>query len=192
MKRLSLLVAAIILFSSAAYAADDIDHGETGTLNLNYFNPDNDPHITWLIGDVELNHLKLAIESMRHGWLQEAYKDLNFILIRFINHPQALAYMGMLGKMMNKSTLVLPYYEHALTVYPEFALTQAQFGNYLVEINRVDDGIARLKLAIEKDPKLVPANVWLAKAYAKKGNIELARQFENQAKALGYKGQLPQ
>jgi hypothetical protein len=34
--------------------------------------------------------------------------------------------------------------------------------------------------------------VWLAKAYANKGNSELARQFENQAKALGYKGQLPQ
>jgi tetratricopeptide (TPR) repeat protein len=193
MKRLSLLVAVLILFSAAAYAADGIDHGQTGTLNLNYFNPENDAHITWLINDIETYHLKPAINSIREGRLQQAYIDLDYLLLRFINHPQGLAFMGMLAKMMKKTAMPLPYYERALAIYPEYALTRAQFGDYLVEIGHVDEGIEQLKSAVDKDPKLVPANVWLAKAYTKKGNLALARQFQDQAKALGYKGpQLPQ
>jgi Tfp pilus assembly protein PilF len=61
---------------------------------------------------------------------------------------------------------------------------------YLVDIGKIDAGIQKLQKAIEIDPGLGQAHAWLAKAYYKNGNSELARQAAEKAKALGYRGKI--
>jgi len=54
----------------------------------------------------------------------------------------------------------------------------------------VDKGLEKLKKALEIDPGLVAAHVWLEAAYKKTGQTELARQSAEKAKSLGYQGKL--
>ncbi|MEQ1846397.1 MAG: hypothetical protein ABL983_12595, partial [Nitrospira sp.] len=83
------------------------------------------------------------------------------------------------------------YYEKALAEFPQYAVTHAQFGHYLIEIGKAEEGIAKLKRAIEMDSKLKPAYVWLAEGYYTKGEHEQARQAAKKARALGYTGEFP-
>ena len=181
---------------ASAYAQnagrDGIDHGPTGTANLDYFNPTNDAHMKWLINDIETHHLKPAVASFAAGDLQKAKVDLDYLLARLVNHPQALAFAGLFAKATKNSLWGINNYERALRLYPQYALTHAQYGKYLSDIDRVGDGIERLKKALEMDPRLVAAQVWLAAAYLKSGNADLARQAAEQARSLGFKGDLTQ
>jgi len=173
-------------------AQTGIDHGATGTANLDYFNPTNDAHRKWLINDIETHHLKPAIRFFGEGDMQKARVDLDYLLARLVNHPQALAFAGLFAKATKNSLWGINHYERALRLYPQYALTHAQYGKFLSDIDRVADGIERLKKAVEMDPNLVAAQVWLAAAYLKSGNAELARQAAEQARSLGFKGDLTQ
>ena len=180
----------LILTINVVNAQDGIDHGANGTLNLDYFNPTNDAHMKWLINDIETHHLKPAIRSFGEGDLQKARVDLDYLLARLVNHPQALAFGGVLAKSLKNPLLASNYFERSLKLYPQYALTHAQYGKYLTDIDRMDAGIEKLKQALAMDPKLIAAHVWIAAAYLKNGNTELARQAAEQARSLGYKGDL--
>jgi len=167
-----------------------IDHGPTGTANLDYFNPTNDGHMKWLINDIETHHLKPALRWFAEGDVKKARVDLDYLLARLVNHPQALAFGGLLAKSIKNPSLGMNYFERALRLYPQYALTRAQYGKYLTEIDRMDVGIEELKKALEMDSTLIAGHIWLAAAYLKSGNAELARQAAEQARSLGYKGDL--
>jgi Tfp pilus assembly protein PilF len=186
LRSLSIVLLLNLLFCNVAYGDDYTDHGTTGTLNTDYFNPTNDDFITWRIKDIEVHHLRPAVGHLRDGDYKRAFADLDFILVRFVNHPQALSMMGLVAKWTKNSILVVPYYERALGLYPEYALTNAQYGKYLIDINHVEKGIAKLKRALEIDPKLVVAYEWLAAAYVKIGDSDLARKVAEQARSLGH------
>jgi Tfp pilus assembly protein PilF len=186
---INLFVFILFLACPTAQAAG-IDHGATGTLNLDYFNPSNDPHIRWLKGDLDGAHTKPAIRAFAQGDLKTVRVELDYILIRFINHPQALALAVAFATSTKNPTWAIPHFERALGVYPQYAITHAQYGNYLTSIGMVDNGIEKLKKATEMDPKLIGAHVWLSVAYKKAGNDELAREAAEKARALGYKGRL--
>ena len=89
------------------------------------------------------------------------------------------------------ANLGIVYFEKALKLYPQYATTHAQYGWYLVENNRLETGIFKLRQAIEMDARMMAAYVWLSRAYVKSGHPDLARQTAHQARELGYKGQIP-
>ena len=153
-----------------------------------YFNPTSDPHVKWLIGDQNRFHFNPAVNHLRKGDYKRATRELSFLLKGFPNHPKGLMLLSIVAKMTKNPSFGVPFYKKALQVYPQYAITHAQYGNYLVEVGQVKVGIAKLKKAIEMDPKLAPAHAWLAKAYYKIGRAELAQLTARQAKALGYKG----
>jgi predicted Zn-dependent protease len=171
-------------------AQPQIDHGATGTLNLDYFNPNGDPHIRFLVDDTEKYHLNPAIASLREGEYNKAITDLIYLLDRFVNQPKGLALMGAVAKLTKNPPLAVQYYEKAIRLYPQYALTRAQYGAFLVDIGNVRSGIEKLKQAIEMDQKLALAHAWLSKAYYQSGDIALARQAAEQATKLGYKGKI--
>jgi len=180
----------IVISAAPSHAQGGIDHGTTGTLNLDYFNGTNDPHITWLKGDQYEAHIKPLINAFGQGDLKRTRVELEFILARFVNHPQALAIAGTFAVLIKNPTWAMPYFEKAVSIYPQYALTHAQYGKYLTDIGMVDKALERLKKAAEMDPKLVGAQVWLAAAYAKSGNADLARESAEKARSLGFKGDL--
>ena len=60
----------------------------------------------------------------------------------------------------------------------------------MVTLGSIDSGIKKLHQAVEMNPELVFAHVWLAATYYKIGNGELGRQSESKARELGYNGKI--
>jgi len=121
-------------------------------------------------------------ESKRYHY---ALNELTFVLRHFPNHPKALQLAELVAKMSNQPHLAIPYYEKAVGLFPQHAITHAQYGNYLVDIGQAEKGIERLQGALQIDPKLAAAHYWLWDAYNKIGNQEMARQIAEKAKELG-------
>lgn len=139
----------------------------------------------------DLYHTNRVVHSIKVGRYDEAIADLKFVLDKWPNHPRALLLIESVGKVTQVPTLPIPYYEKALRLYPQYAMTFAQYGKYLVEIDQWDKGVQQLKLAVEKDEKLVAAHVWLAEAYSKHGDKQSAKKEAEYARRLGFQGELP-
>jgi tetratricopeptide (TPR) repeat protein len=167
-----------------------IHHGTT--LDHDYFTASQNFEIKDLLHKVEKFHLNdEVLANISSGKYIYALKDIKYTLERFPNHPKALQLIGSTAKLINSFSLAIPYYEKALYLFPQYAITHAQYGSYLVDIGRIEVGISKLKHALELDPKLSAAYAWLAKAYFETGNLDLARQAVARARELGYKGNLP-
>jgi tetratricopeptide (TPR) repeat protein len=111
--------------------------------------------------------------------------ELKFVLRWFPNHPKALELIGLIAKLQNQPHMAIPYYEKAVRLYPQYAITHAQYGNYLVDTGQAEKGIERLQRALQINPKLAVAYYWLWDAYNKDGNPEMAQQIAEKAKELG-------
>lgn len=159
--------------------------------NKDYFSV-TQPSDKTLLRDVEKYHLgpdkfwKWYTAKKFHYAVQE----LAFVLRYFPNHPKALQLMGAIGIQTEDPSLAIPYFENALRFYPQYAITYAQYGRYLVDTGNIHAGIRHLKKATEMDPGLARAFAELAKAYAKSGSPDLARQAAAKARELGYGGRI--
>lgn len=137
-----------------------------------------------LIDEARTDHV---MHWLRTDNLNRAIQDLKFTLDRFPNHPRALLLFEVVGKVAQVPTMAIPYYEKALSLYPQYASSWAQYGKYLVDIGKREEGIEMLKKAIEIDPNFPPAHGWLSDAYMKDGKPDLARVESEKAKSLGFK-----
>jgi tetratricopeptide (TPR) repeat protein len=185
------IIFGMIIVASPGWTQDVIDHGPTGTTNHDYFDPKEDTQR--LLSNIEYHHfLKGPVfqAKFRAGNYRGALEEVNYVLERFVNHPEALSMLVLLSRLTKNSALPIRYFEHALRLYPQYPTTYAQYGAYLVELGQIDAGIAKLQRAIEIDPKLPGAYIGLTSAFVKKGNLELARKTARQARALGYRGKL--
>ncbi|MGE0823683.1 MAG: tetratricopeptide repeat protein [Candidatus Binatia bacterium] len=170
------VILSVLLHHSIAYCVRD---KARGILDHDYFAMQadtEDPHSRWLVNDIERNHLDKAILYTRQGRLKEAINDCVYLLQRLVNHPKGLAVFGMVAKLAKQPSLPLKFYENALRLYPEYAITHAQYGKYLAEIGNPKAGMQRLKRAIEIDPKLQVSYTWLAEIYMKNGQAALAKK----------------
>jgi Tfp pilus assembly protein PilF len=130
------------------------------------------------------------------GWIQQgridnAVGDIRYALDRFPNHPQALQLLGLVARLAKNNGLAISYFEKAVMQFPQYGVTRAQYGLFLVTIGYVDDGIGRLNQSIAMDPKWAGGHAGLAHAYAKKGDMAKAREAADKARELGFTGQLP-
>jgi Tfp pilus assembly protein PilF len=176
-----ILLLLVIFCHSAVKAADDPGN--------DYFAPRTDN----LVNLVEQYHIRTESfwKAYRSGNVRQALPEVEFVLRYFPNHPQGMMLVGSIARLLKNHSLAILHYERALRFYPQHAITHAQYGAYLAEIDRIEDGLAKLKQAIEMNPNLVSAHVWLARAYSKKGEHELANRALEQARALGYTGAAP-
>ncbi len=153
-----------------------------------YFTAHEDPEAFRDLTLNDLYHTNRVLHSIQVGRYDEAIADLRFVLEKWPNHPRALLLIESLGQVTQALELPTPYYEKAIRLYPQYAMTFAQYGKYLVEIDQWGKGVENLKRAIEKDRKLVAAHVWLSQAYDKHGDKALAKKEAEQARSLGFQG----
>jgi predicted Zn-dependent protease len=156
-----------------------------------YFNAANDRNVKQQLYNVERFHLnKSVVENIGSGKYQYALGDINFTLKYFPNHPRALHLLTTIAVLSKNRVLPMRYFERAIALYPNHAITHAQYGWYFVTIGDLDNGIQKLNHAVQMDPKLTAGYVWLAQAHAKKGDVQSAREARERAKELGYNGSL--
>ena len=164
---------------------------------IDYFAP-RDQATARAIKVVEEHHITTAsslrksiYELIGEGHYNQALNEVNFVLKYVPNHPVALQIAGSISRLTKKFSIAVSYYEKALRLYPQHAKTHAQYGQFLLQIDQLDNAIERLKRAVEIDPNLAAGYALLANAYGKKGNTDLAREAAEKARELGFKEQLP-
>ena len=140
---------------------------------------------------VELNHVRTVPNLIINGQIENAINDIKYTLARFPNHPVSLQQLSMLAQTTKRSALAVAYFERAITLFPQHAMTWSQYGLFLLSINKVDAAIERLRRSVEVEPKLPGGYAGLAHAYAKKGELEEAREAAKNARELGFNGKLP-
>jgi predicted Zn-dependent protease len=141
-----------------------------------------------ILESAHVNNIALAINR---GQWNSALGDIRYTLDRFPNHPTALQQLSMVAQLTKNTALATSYFERAVGLYPQYALTRAQYGLFLVSVNNVDAGIEKLNQSIEIEPKLAAGYAGLAHAYTKKGNMTKAREAAGKARELGFTGKLP-
>lgn len=177
------LILIFVLYSSTGFTHHGSYH--------DYFIADKNPDIKLHLLHTDTYHTNKAADLIHKGNPTHAIGDLMFTLRHFPNHPKALLLMGAIARLSGNPMSALPYYERAIRLFPQHAITYAQYGAYLVDIGHGDAGIAKLQRAIELDPRSAFAYGWLAQAYAKAGQLELAQRAAIRARELGFQGELP-
>lgn len=178
----------LILFicSFEAYGAGPYDYFGSHDAAVQFYMRQAEQH------HIEKNNAgKSVYDNIRAGHYFAAIGDLQYVLERIPNHPLALQLVGTVSQLTKKTSLGIEYFENAIKLYPQHALTWAQYGLFLTTIGSVSEGIDRLTKSIEMDPKLAAGHAGLAHAYAKKGDMNKAREAAQKARELGFKGQLP-
>jgi predicted Zn-dependent protease len=173
-----------LLWLSSAQAQPSTQAGQ------DYFTADrtSGSYLT-ILESAHVNNIALAINR---GQWNSALGDIRYTLDRFPNHPTALQQLSMVAQLTKNTALATSYFERAVSLYPQYALTRAQYGLFLVSINNVDAGIEKLNQSIEIEPKLAAGYAGLAHAYAKKGDMTKAREAAGKARELGFTGKLPE
>ncbi|WP_447968782.1 tetratricopeptide repeat protein [Nitrospira sp. M1] len=184
-----------------SHARYQVSHHPAGpTMYHDYYQLKNDRHIGQLVRLVESAHTKRILPLLQQSfkrpghkehYLRQASREIRYTLDRLVNHPKALALSATVGNLMGQPNLPVNYYQRAIKMYPKHAITHAQFGNFLVGIGEFEDGIERLKIAIKINPKMAASYGWLAWAYQKSGENELAQEYSQKAKERNFKGKLP-
>lgn len=136
-------------------------------------------------------HVRTVPDWIKKGRLDNAIGDIKYTLDRFPNHPVSLQQLSTLAQITKNTSLAVSYFERAMTLFPQYALTRAQYGLFLVSINNVDAGLEHLKQAVQIEPKLPAGYAGLAHAYAKNSDFEQAREAAKKARELGFTGNLP-
>jgi predicted Zn-dependent protease len=196
----SLVILVCIASADARGGPAYIPNVHTTPLLNDYFDPD--PRIRELVNNVEVNHLyrnrNLSYEPgysikniIAEGTYTVAMKELKYVLDRICNHPKALELMADLAKITGDPTLGIFYYKRAVNLYPQYAVTHFRFGSFLLDVGSDEDGIEELERAVEIDPTLAEAHAILSVAYEKAGKTVLARKAGDEAKRLGYNGNVP-
>lgn len=151
--------------------------------DIDYF-ADLEPGKRDYVRIVTYAHTDKIMGSIRKGRMDNALADCRYTLDRIPNHPKGLALVGMLARLTKNPSLAISYYRRALKLYPQYAITRAQYGGFLVDSGNAKAGIAELQKALEMDPTLTLGHKFLIQAYRKTGNPELARQAASRAKEV--------
>ena len=175
---------------------------ERSTVGHDYYEAKTNAFIRALIHNVEANHVKHILPNikvayrlhpnLKKGRLEQALREIEYTLHRIVNHPKALALSATVASMLDRPNLPITFYQKAIHMYPKRAMPHAQFGNFLVSVGKVEEGIERLKIAIKLNPKLGVAYSWLAWTYHEKGELELVEKYVKRAREQRFRGKLPQ
>ncbi len=155
-----------------------------------YFTAEQDG-VKGYLENMTINHLNKVTGWIQQGRIGNAVDDLIYVLDRFPNQPRALQLLPLVASLSKNQGLAVTYFEKALRQFPQYALTHAQYGLFLISNGNLDQGIEQFNQSIAIDPKSAAGNAGLAHAYAKKGDMTKAREAANKARDFGFTGQLP-
>jgi len=161
---------------------------QTDWVNRDWFTKDTDPKSAALLTKVDRAHLATAnfFKKYNAGEYDSALGEIQYCLWVFPNHPKALLYLGRIAIATNRLSMPIEYFQKAIQMFPQRALTHAQYGFYLEQIGETDAGVDRLKVALSLDPDLAPAYAWIAVGYAKQGRKADAAAAAQRARELGF------
>jgi Tfp pilus assembly protein PilF len=139
---------------------------------------------------VEEGHLKNVMPWISRKGYHYAIEELDYTLVTFPNHPDALQLLWLYAKGAKKPSAAIPYFENAIRLYPQYAETYYLYGAFLTDFGMSKEGILKLEKALEIAPGMAGAHAWIAIAHDKSGDGNKARESAQKAVELGYRGDL--
>jgi type IV pilus assembly protein PilF len=123
-----------------------------------------------------LIHHDIAIDSMNHGDLRAALRELLLAVDLDPSVPQVHHALGLVYHAMGRLQDGLEHYKKAIELKPDFSEAHNNMGALLIDLGRYDEAIAAFKVALADilyaTPSLAEGNMgW---AYYKKGDVEAA------------------
>jgi tetratricopeptide (TPR) repeat protein len=137
------------------YCSDSKRNDAGELINMDYFIAKEDSETTHLLHLVETAHTNRVLSQIGKNDYGGALSDIKYTLNRFPNHPVGLVLMGVYARLTKTYALAIPYFEKAIRLFPQHALTHAQYGAYMITLGSTDRGIKKLHQAVEMNPKLV-------------------------------------
>jgi len=104
----------------------------------------------------------------RKAWFR-ARAELEFVLRIVPNHPLALYLLEMVARLEEDVSYPIAYYERALRIFPNRAITRARYGKYLSTIGQREAALEQLREAVAADSTLIQARAWLDEVEASRG-----------------------
>ena len=187
---LSKILFVILLTCSLGYTQDNQQPTPETAPSHDYFTAHEVTSTKGYLDNLTLNHTDKILGYIRENKIDAATFDVKYTLDRFANHPKGLQMAIVVSRLTKQPSLAVVYFESALKLYPQYAITYAQYGTFLLGNGQVDVAIVRLKQAVGIDPTMAGAYVLLARAYTKKGNNELASEAAEKARTLGFNGEI--
>ncbi|WP_342120942.1 tetratricopeptide repeat protein [Pseudoduganella sp. OTU4001] len=141
---------------------------------------------------VEGAHLTDDVRRGIKGSSGQIGADLQYTLVIFPNHPQALNTLIMLaarapGKPISGMTYPIEcWFERAVRFQPDDASAWTLFANYLYGIGQGERGMPMLQKAAELDPDNPSINYNLGLAYAKQRQYDKALPYAHKAYQQGF------
>jgi len=141
---------------------------------------------------VEAYHFTPNVESLKRGESGSVAGDLAYTLEHFPNHHRALAALVRLSQRDHTAHppgahfSVACYFERALRFNRGDAQVRRLYAAYLLAMQRSDDALEQLELALKSEPGDATTHYNLGLLYLKRGQFGPARTHAQQAYALGF------
>jgi len=135
---------------------------------------------------VERHHLQQGRDKAKWDNPTYAWRDVEFILRHFPNHPDALMLAIDLSLKSRDMSRARELFEKAVIFDPMPAAPWVIYGLFFHRHGQLDDAIMRYQEALKRDPNMVEAHYNLGLAYFALKQYEKASQAAQRAYALGY------
>jgi tetratricopeptide (TPR) repeat protein len=178
----------VLFICSFGYAQESREDSESWSGD--YFTAREHPTSKTYLFNVDGGHTDVIPKWLRENRIDNVLLELRYILDRIPNHPRALQYLSLVARLTKNASFGNAYFQNAIKRFPQYAITHAQYGLYLVQFGQPDAGIELLKKSVEMDPELSLGYAWLARAYFQIGKPDLGRLAASRAKELGNKDDL--
>jgi len=168
----------LLLPAVSASAADD------GPEQYNYFQQSSYP--PRLLKDVEGYHLESARKAVqRHNWT-EAENNIDFILGRFPNHPEALRLAAEYGATAEKAHWAIQRLQKAIRLYPKTPSGYVAYGYLEHRRGNLSAAVEHYRAALERSPNNPEVHYNLGLALFSSGQPEAANRHAQVAYDRGF------
>lgn len=142
-----------------------------------------EPGILQIMQDL---HIRLGEQSLRARHYGGTFREAQFVLNLFPNHPRALTLMAQACEQGRLATCALDeVFRKAIVINPKAAATYSIQGIFLQWQRRYADAIRSFNQALELDPDSMNAHYNLALAYIETKDYARANEHAQRAYALG-------
>jgi tetratricopeptide (TPR) repeat protein len=156
--------------------------------NNNYFD-----HLTdWqqlLLKNNEEHHLRKATMQWDSGnphLVEYIKQDLQYMLVRWPNHPKALQMVADIAIQTKDSAYAVKWFEKAIDAFPSVYQSYTLYGIYLYRTQKYDNATVEFRKAVELNPNSSETNYNLGLALAAEHKYEEANKYAQRAYGLGY------
>lgn len=142
-----------------------------------------------LLKNNEEHHLRKAeiqLDSGNPHLIQYVKQDLQYMLVRWPNHPKALQMVTSIALQTNDPAYGIKWFEKAVDAFPSVYQTYTLYGIFLYRIEKYAGATKEFRKALELNPNSSETNYNLGLSLFAEHKYEQANKYAQRAYRRGY------